>query len=106
MTNATIIYNDALSIYEQEALDAFINSKGFLPLNTYARWQKLGYQVKKSEHAKMMARLWKMKRNVNVREAQEAQENNETTEEQMQAYFYKVNAFLFDISQVEKIVTA
>lgn len=103
MTNLQIIYNESLAFYAQHDLENYLLENGFLPLNTYKRWQQLGYQVKKSEHAKALTRLWKLKRNVNLQEAQETQENEEATDEQMQVYFYKVNAYLFDISQVEAI---
>ena len=67
-------------------------------LHTFAMWKKLGYIVKKGEHALVETRLWKLKtKKTKVEEDEEIAESENHR-------FFLAKAFLFGESQVEKIV--
>ena len=93
MTNAEIIYNEAIinGIYtEDEAIE--ILSMGInLPIHTYAVWQQLGYQVQKGQKAAIKTKLWKPV-------IKKAKNEDEEDEQKM----ILVNAALFTAEQVEK----
>ena len=95
MTNAEIIYNEAITrgVYTREQATEFIEKYGAVPLHTFKKWNDLGYKVKKGEHARVTTFLWKP----NV--VKEDGEEKETTELRM----YMRKAYLFELSQVEKI---
>ena len=65
------------------------------PINTYARWKQLGYQVKKGEKSKIKFPIWKYTKG----------KKKDMTEEEAQAKgycFMKMSAF-FTLDQVEKM---
>ena len=68
-------------------------------LHTFAMWKKLGYVVKKGEHALVETRLWKLK----TKKTKIMEEDEEITESDDKRFFL-AKAFLFGESQVEKIV--
>ena len=70
-------------------------------LHTFAMWKKLGYMVKKGEHAVVETRLWKM-RTKKTKEKEEALDEEMVESENKK--FFLAKAFLFSESQVEKIV--
>ena len=65
-------------------------------VHTYAKWQQLGYQVKRGEKALIQTRLWKK---VKSKKDLENVENKDD----VQGNFRLVKASLFSRSQVEKI---
>ena len=65
------------------------------PIHTYARWQAMGYQVKKGEKSKIKFPIWKYTKG----------KKKDMTEEEAQAKgycFMKMSAF-FTTDQVEQI---
>ena len=67
-------------------------------VHTYAKWQQLGYQVKRGEKALIQTRLWKK---VKSKKDLENVENKDD----VQGNFRLVKASLFSKSQVEKIAS-
>lgn len=102
MTNIQIIANDAIAnnLYTEEQVEELFSTMGCLPLFTFAEWKKKGYFVKKGQKAKMVSYIWKMKS-----EKTTAQDKNGNDVEVNETNFYKVKAFLFDETQVEKAKT-
>lgn len=100
MTNLQIIANDAIenNLYTEAEVVALFEKMGCLPLFTFAEWKKKGYFVRKGEKAKMTSFLWKMKK-----EKAQGNDKDGNNVEVDENNFYKVKAFLFDITQVEKI---
>ena len=62
------------------------------PIHTYNGWKKLGYQVKKGQHAKATFPIWQWK----------GQKDEETGEE-AGGKCYQRKAFWFTFDQVERI---
>lgn len=65
-------------------------------VHTYAKWQSLGFQVKKGEKAIIKTMLWKKVKSKN--------KDTENVEEET-SNFHLVKASLFSKSQVEKIAS-
>lgn len=116
MTNEQIIYNTVKAAFTPEqaadliqkvntpaeialyAADPFeLAAKGF---HTFAEWKRLGYSVRKGEHASLVANLWKYsdKPSKAAREAAEAAGEDAPTDSR----FYRTKAYLFHRLQVEK----
>lgn len=70
--------------------------------HTFQEWKRLGYSVKKGEHAALVAYLWKFtdRPSKAQREAAEAEGKEAEAGENR---FYKAKSFLFCALQVEKI---
>ena len=100
MTNLQIIANEAIAheLYTEDQVIEIFENGGMLPLFTFAEWKKQGYSVKKGEKAKMMCYIWKLKSNKKT-----VKDKNENDVEVNETNFYKVKAFFFDDTQVEKI---
>lgn len=98
MTNEQIIIDTAISlgIYDEEEIEEFLEKQGTLPLHTFAVWKTLGYVPKKGVHG-YETRLWKRKTK------KQDDTDKEKISEENRKDFYLTKAFLFDISQVEKI---
>lgn len=111
MTNTDIIIGEAIKagLYTKEQVEAFLKNGLSLPLNTFARWNKLGYKIKKGEKAKLTCLIWnRKKRKSTMNEIQNILEDNdsdisEINDEKDEADFYKTKAYFFDNTQVEKI---
>lgn len=73
------------------------------PIHTYAKWQELGYQVKKGEKSMHKITIWKCgTKKVHDEESNDEESNTEITSSKL---FMKTSAF-FTINQVEKINTS
>ena len=100
MTNEQIIIDTAvaLGLYNESQIEEYLEEQGTLPLHTFAVWKSLGYAPKKGTHG-YETRLWKRKN----KKDKEADKDNEEISDENKRDFYLTKAFLFDISQVEKI---
>lgn len=99
MTNFQIITNAAIAngLYTKEQAEAIIAERGELPLHTFPEWKRLGFSVKKGEHAKLTCDIWKM------RDKKGAHQANGEEQEVDENHFFKHKAFFFLPEQVEKI---
>ena len=101
MTNFQLIANAAVQegLYTQDEALAILAEQGELPLHTFKEWQNRGYTVRKGEHAKLTAQIWRFKGKGKAKEVSEDDEQNRRD-------FYMTTAFFFTADQVERIVTA
>jgi len=101
MTNLQIIANEAIAnqLYTEDEVVEYFETIGCLPLFTFAEWKKKGYFVKKGEKAKLMCYIWKHKKSKTTVPMQDG--NDVEVDERN---FYKVKAFFFNETQVEKMV--
>ena len=92
MTNAEIIKRAAIinNIFTEEQVQEYAKNGERIPLHTYIEWKKMGYQVKKGEHATISLPLWKFR----------TKKDEETGEIDEKAYMQ--TAYLFTDKQVEK----
>lgn len=110
MTNAEIIFQNRVFLMEQDVIKGvpgtnitFTDEQGtrelLMPeeIHTYNSWRKLGYQVRKGEHAVARFPIWKFKAT-----KKKDEEPDEDQQDQKGRMFKKV-AFFFTIDQVEKI---
>lgn len=71
--------------------------------HTFAEWKRLGYSVKKGEHAALVAYLWKFTDKPSKAQRQAAEATGEDPEESSGGdHFYKAKSYLFNYLQVEK----
>lgn len=118
MSNVEIIIGEGIQtgLYTQAEMEAFAEQNGYLQINTFQGWKKLGYTVKKGEKAIIKTRLWRMTKYKNIAENQMdgtetvidltkpgAHEQEQKKNEQKVNHYYLTEAALFDISQVEKV---
>lgn len=99
MTNFELITGAAIAegIYTEQEIVELIKQTGDLPLHTFAEWKRMGYRVKKGEHAKMTCFIWKWS------DKQKTVEQEDGNEVEIDAsHFYKTKAFFFTKEQVEK----
>ena len=73
-------------------------------VHTYAKWQSLGYQVKKGEKAIIKTMLWK-KVKASKKELEKIEDVEELASKENNTNFRLVKASLFSKSQVEKIAS-
>lgn len=99
MSNEQIIYDEAIAsgLYNEEELEQYIAEYGVLPLHTFNGWKALGYIPRKGTHCIIETRLWKHK------EKKKEENESEDLVEENKDNFYLTKAFLFDISQVERL---
>lgn len=99
MTNFQIITDSAIAtgLYTEERAIEIIQTEGELPLHTFAEWKRLGYSIRKGEHAKLVCFIWRHKS-----KTKEVQQDDKTVEIN-ESSFYKTKAHFFDNTQVEKI---
>ncbi len=110
MTNAELIFNNRIFLMEQGVIKGvpgtqitITDENGtrelLMPeeIHTYNSWRKLGYQVRKGEHAVARFPIWKFKA-----AKQKDTEPDEDQQGQEGKMFRKV-AFFFTIDQVDKI---
>ncbi len=99
MNNITIIYNEILKnkLMTKPELEKYIKENGDIPpYRTFKEWNKIGYQIQKGEKARIITKLWYLKKG-KIDKTKEMSEEN-TTEK-----FILVKSYLFDIDQVKKI---
>lgn len=70
--------------------------------HTFAEWKRLGYSVKKGEHAALIAHLWKYTDKPSRKKREAAEAAGEEPEENGVDHFYKAKSHLFSYLQVEK----
>ena len=103
MTNNEIIYSESIAagIYTQDQADAILSSGHALPIHTFPEWKRMGYSVKKGQHAALVCNLWKYtdKPGKAAREAAEAAGKDAP---ETDPHFYMAKAHLFHALQVEK----
>ena len=101
MTNETLIRAAALQhgLFTEDQIKAYEQAGRRLPLHTYAEWQRLGFQVKRGEHAALKLQLWKMGKQKPA--PAEDEDSPETSESRSK--FFRTTAFLFLSTQVERI---
>ena len=99
MTNTTIITNAAVQagIFTEEEAEAIIKSGHELPLHTFNEWKRMGYSVKKGEHARLKVEIWK--------KSTKKHQNDDGEEVESDRFYLKLSPF-FTFDQVEKIATA
>ncbi len=102
MNNEEIIHQAALSIYSEEQIQAFYDAGTVIPLHTFAVWKELGYVPKKGSHG-LKVRLWRHKTKKNGSEEEYSVDGSDP---EKSANYYMVNAYLFDVSQVQKLECA
>lgn len=118
MSNVEIIIGEGIlaGLYTQAEMEAFAEQNGYLQINTFQGWKKLGYTVKKGEKAIIKTRLWRMTNYKNIVEKHVgetetvidltkpgAHEQEQKKREWKLNHYYLTEAALFDISQVEKV---
>lgn len=71
--------------------------------HTFQEWKRLGYSVRKGEHAALVAYLWKYSNRPTKDQREAAEAAGENPEEAGGGnHFYKCKSFLFSALQVEK----
>lgn len=98
MTNLEIIISECINheIYTEEEIETMLVC-GLTPsVHTFAKWNELGYKVKKGEHATICTKLWKPKTN-------KVKKGNKTVIEEDETRMYLCKAYLFTKEQVEYI---
>lgn len=100
MTNMQIIVDSAIAegIYTEEEVEAIFAAGNMLPLHTFAEWRRLGYQVRKGEHAALSCDIWRH----NDKKGEMTMQDGSTREID-ESHFYKKRAHFFLPDQVEKI---
>ena len=103
MTNYEIIRAEALAhgIYDEDELEEIEVTTGDIPLHTFAFWKKYGYFVKKGEKAMITTALWRYKKGKKADE--KTDEELAVDPEDDPSHYYKTKAFLFHVSQVERV---
>ena len=102
MTNFQIITAEAIShgLYTETEAEEIIKARGQLPLHTFKEWKRMGFIVRKGEHAKLTCSIWRW----NNKHNSMPQDENEV--EIDESHFYKIRAHFFDETQIERMVTA
>ncbi len=114
MNNTNIIIQEGVraELYTQAEMEAFAIKNGYLQINTFQGWKRLGYTVKKGEKAIIKTKLWRMtnykngiesKMGVVIDPTKPSTQDKEQQEEWKFNHYYLTDAALFDISQVEKV---
>ena len=118
MTNTNIIIQEGVraELYTQSEMEAFVIKNGYLQINTFQGWKRLGYTVKKGEKAIIKTKLWRMTNYKNGVESKisktgvvidltkpNTQGKEQQEDEWKFNHYYLAEAALFDISQVEKV---
>lgn len=99
MSNQEIINTAAIQcgIYSKEEVADFEANFQRLPLHTYAEWKKMGYQVRKGEHAVLKCKIFMYR-------GDEPGDGSDTDpEKEVKGSFYMKSASFFRREQVDKI---
>lgn len=98
MTNFQIITNEAINagLYTAEQAQEIFESGRSLPLHTFKEWQRMGYRIRKGEHAKLTCFIWRFKNKTGMFP------QGENDVEIDESHFYKTKAHFFDDTQVER----
>ncbi len=97
MKNEQIIYEAAVSIWGEDAVQDMIMSGKDIPLHTVQGWKARGnYYVRKGERG-LQARLWKRKKGRKV------PDGSEPGEDPAGGGFYLTKAYLFTEDQMVKV---
>lgn len=104
MTNSEIIISEIKGheLMTDEQIVEFIKEHAFLPLNTYAEWKRLGYVVKRGEHATITSKLWRFT-DKKKKGTWPKTELDKSAEKQDNGRYYLAKAFLFTSEQVQKL---
>lgn len=103
MTNEQIIYEIAVQLYGDAAVQRMIEEDGEIPLHTVQGWARRGpYKIKKGEHG-IETRLWRKKRKSEADREKTEVQSDEAADQRRD--FYLCKAFLFRADQVEKRTT-
>ena len=117
MTNAQIILQNSVFLMEQGILKAtkekilFADEEGNVrevnkpeEIHTFQTWKKLGYQVKKGEHAVAKFPVWKFKASKSSKAGADDREvgEDDELEKQKGRCFMKI-AFFFTADQVKEV---
>ncbi len=70
--------------------------------HTFQEWKRLGYSVKKGEHAALVTFLWKFTDRPTKAQREAAEAAGKDPEESGGDHFYKAKSHLFSFLQVEK----
>lgn len=99
MTNLEIIATEAMAagIYTKEQIEEMLKQTGTIPLHTFAEWKRLGYKVKKGEHAKLACRIWKWNDKTETVQTKDGED-----QEVDASHYYLAKAFFFTSEQVER----
>ena len=112
MTNTEIIFNNRLFLMEQGVLKGIPGTSitwkdeedeehsGMMPeqIHTFEEWKRMGFIVKKGEHAVAKFQIWMPKKGKKKAEAEEEEQGAKVP-----AGFYKKLAFFFTADQVKAI---
>lgn len=103
MTNFRIITDAAIEngLFTEEEVAHHLQTRGALPLHTFAEWKRLGFSVKKGERVKLTCFIWRFK-DKKAKNEEEA-DGVEIADE---SKFYKTKAFFFTAEQVQQIAAA
>lgn len=100
MTNEQIIYEIAVQLYGDAAVQRMIEEDGEIPLHTVQGWAQRGpYKIKKGEHG-IATHLWRRKKKAKSTETEKMNEQDEENSDKNRE-FYLCKAFLFRADQVE-----
>lgn len=105
MTNSEIIISEIKGheLMTDEQIVEFIKEHAFLPLNTYAEWKRLGYVVKRGEHATITSKLWRFTDRKSKKAESQKTAMDKAEDEQESGRYYLAKAFLFTSEQVQKL---
>lgn len=101
MTNFELITGAAIAegIFTEKEIVDTIKQTGDLPLHTFTEWKRLGYSVKKGEHAKLTCFIWRHKEKKGTLPMKDGDDV-----EVDESHFYKTKAHFFTADQVERAV--
>ena len=105
MTNAEIIKNVSVAagLFTEAEAAALIMATGSLPVHTFQEWKRLGYSVKKGEHAAITTNLWKYTTKPSKANREAAEGMTEAEQDAAFGHYYMAAAYLFTVAQVHKI---
>lgn len=100
MTNMEIIAAEAIAsgFYTIEDVELFAANNVVIPFHTFTVWKSMGYAPKKGTKG-WETKLWRLKSKKQIDEEAENGTDNDKDKES----YYLAKAYLFDLTQVEKI---
>ena len=105
MTNTEIIADEIKmhGLMTDVEVAKFYATNGFMPLNTFAEWKRLGYIVKRGEHATITSKLWRYTDRKSKKAESQKTAMDKAEDEQESGRYYLAKAFLFTSEQVQKL---